>query len=500
RAEEALRATRERLGFVLSSTPVVIYARKASDDHPVTFISENVRTLLGYDPEEFIENTSFWADHIHVEDRSDDPDWVEHLFERGSASYEYRFLRKDGKYRWLHNELELVCDSKGDPLEIVGYLTDVTEQKLAEEALRESELRYRALFKSAPLGIGLGGLDGKILAWNDAMSRMFGYKRTELPRINAADLYQNSEDREELLRLLQENGFVKDLEITLKRKDGSVFDAACNSSLLVLGGEDVILGIIEDISERKHAEQRIAKIAKFPSEDPNPVIRISKKGTILYGNAASRPLLDTWGCEVGEPLSGRWGELAMRALETGDNQVTELECGDRAFTLTYAPVAESHYVNVYAMDITDRKHAEEKIRELNEDLEWRVAERTVKLADANKALEQRAQQLQALALEFTHTEQRERRRLAQMLHDHLQQLLVGARMRLELLRKWAGTDRMRSAIREVEKLLCESVEASRSLTVELSPPVLHDAGLAIALEWLGRWMQEKHALSVQVEV
>ncbi len=500
RAEEALRATRERLQFVLSSTPVIIYARKASGDHAVTFISENVRALLGYDPEEFIDNESFWADHIHVDDRPDDPDWAAHLPERGSVSYEYRFLRKDGKYRWMHNELELVRDGEGNPLEIVGYLTDVTEQKLAEEALRESELRYRALFKSAPLGIHLGKLDGTILAWNDAMCEMFGYKRTELPRVNTAEFYQNGEDRKELIRLLRQNGFVKDFEITLKRKDGQFFDAACNATLLVLGGEDAILTIIEDISERKDAEEEVAKLAKFPSEDPNPVVRISREGTILYGNVASRPLLDTWECEVGGALLGRWCELAMRALETGDDQLTELECGERAFALTYAPVAESHYVNVYAMDITDRKRAEEKIRELNEDLEWRVAERTVNLAEANKALKQRAQQLQALALEFTQTEQRERRRLAQMLHDHLQQLLVGARMRLELLRKRAKSDQMRSAIQEAETLVDESVEASRLLTVELSPPVLHDAGLTVALEWLGRWMQEKHDLSVDVAV
>lgn len=138
----------------------------------------------------------------------------------------------------------------------------------------------------------------------------------------------------------------------------------------------------------------------------------------------------------------------------------------------------------------ERKRLDLQLIALNETLEQRVAERT---ATANC----RAAQLQALALELTHTEQRERRRLAKMLHDDLQQTLYAARLNLGTLRGIVE-DGVREKIEQVDRLLDESIARSRSLTMELSPPVLYEAGLPAALEWLGRYMEERYGLTVEV--
>jgi signal transduction histidine kinase/ActR/RegA family two-component response regulator len=150
-----------------------------------------------------------------------------------------------------------------------------------------------------------------------------------------------------------------------------------------------------------------------------------------------------------------------------------------------------YFMTGAAVDVTELKVAEERLMALNETLEQRVAERTA-------VAERQSAQLRKLAAELTQAEQRERRRLAQILHDDLQQLLVAAKLTLESVRARITEQRLRESIHQVQELLSQSVEASRSLTVALSPPILYDGGLVPALEWLARWMQEKHGLQVEV--
>jgi PAS domain S-box-containing protein len=139
-----------------------------------------------------------------------------------------------------------------------------------------------------------------------------------------------------------------------------------------------------------------------------------------------------------------------------------------------------------------RQRAEEALRELNETLEARVAERTV-------ALERRATLLRAMASELTHAESRERRRLASVLHDHLQQLLVAAKLKVDMLTDTGDAAEVTKALSEASGLLQQAIDSSRSLAVDLSPPILYEAGLAPAVEWLAREMREKQGLTVTVE-
>mgnify|MGYP005842001721 CR=1 FL=1 len=117
-----------------------------------------------------------------------------------------------------------------------------------------------------------------------------------------------------------------------------------------------------------------------------------------------------------------------------------------------------------------------------------------------REVERRAQQLSALASELTQAEERERRRLAQTLHDHLQQLLVGAKMHAIALRNQVDDQRFAVALQQVVALLDQSLAASRALTVELSPPVLHEGTLAQALSWLAQWVHERHGLEVAIRL
>jgi len=144
------------------------------------------------------------------------------------------------------------------------------------------------------------------------------------------------------------------------------------------------------------------------------------------------------------------------------------------------------------------RRSEKRYRRLADRLERRVEERTSDLRRALQALEQRTEQLRSLAAELGQAEERERRRLAQAIHDHLQQLLVAAKLYIQRLSREANPDTSRQIAGEIEQLLSESIDATRSLTFELSPPVLYDRGLGPALEWLGDWVKSKHGLTVTV--
>jgi two-component system CheB/CheR fusion protein len=178
-------------------------------------------------------------------------------------------------------------------------------------------------------------------------------------------------------------------------------------------------------------------------------------------------------------------------------------------------------------DINERKQAEEALRDsqaalrkANAELEQKVRERTATLAQlvdslqeeveqrqqaeeefrrANEQLNARAAQLRALAGELTMAEQRERKRMAQILHDHLQQQLASAKLQVSCLDELDG-EALTLAATQIEEILGESIRLSRSLTAELSPPILHEAGLAAGLEWLARWMADKHGLKVELGV
>ncbi len=148
-------------------------------------------------------------------------------------------------------------------------------------------------------------------------------------------------------------------------------------------------------------------------------------------------------------------------------------------------------VAIRAAGELERKQAEESLRLAHDHLERRVQERTAELA-------QRAEQLRASAVELTQVEQRERRRLAQVLHDHLQQLLVAARIKVGLLRRQVQDERLGTTIGQVDDLLNETINESRSLAVQLGPPALYNQGLAAGLEWLACETREKFDLAVEV--
>jgi PAS domain S-box-containing protein len=142
RVEEELRSTEERLEYVVTSNPAVIYSGKPRadlSDWDLTYLSENVTNLLGYEAGEYVGSPEFWTHIVHPTDRPSVMAQVPGLWEKGRFTFEYRMRHKDGEYRWIREEANVIRDAKGKPVDVTGYWIDITEVKRLEAKLAESQ-------------------------------------------------------------------------------------------------------------------------------------------------------------------------------------------------------------------------------------------------------------------------------------------------------------------------------------------------------------------------
>ncbi len=112
------------------------------------------------------------------------------------------------------------------------------------------------------------------------------------------------------------------------------------------------------------AEKEINSQARFPIENPNPVLRVAENGTVLFANSAGLILVGSWGIQIGQSVPGDWHKYVLDALRTGTSSDYELECNDYLFSITLAPVTSEGYVNFYGLNITERKKMEKTVLQL----------------------------------------------------------------------------------------------------------------------------------------
>jgi PAS domain S-box-containing protein len=361
---------------------------------------ERAGEMLKYEANEFVGNPKFWADHIHPEDRPRVFADLPRVFEHGYYTHEYRFQEKDGTYRWMHDELRLLRDGKGNPIEIVGYWIDITRRKQAQEALRESEKKYRTLFEASIDGILITDIETRTFRFaNPALCKLLGYSEEEIKSSKMSDVHPKGE----LDFIMSEfeahaNGEKTSAEnIPFVKKDGTIVYVDITGKPAFIDGENCSIGFLRDVTQRKRSEKELRIKDNAIASSINAIAFSDLEGKLTYVNDA---FLQLWGYKekgvLGKPAVRFWktkkkAAEVIDALRARGNWTGELTAKRKNGSLFPAQLSASMVRGEDGkpmcmmgsfVDITDRKLAEEALREREATLEIRTHE----LEELNTAL------------------------------------------------------------------------------------------------------------------
>ncbi|MGA2798401.1 MAG: PAS domain-containing protein, partial [Thermoguttaceae bacterium] len=270
--------------------------------------------------------------------------------------------------------------------------SEIAARLKTQEALRESQIRFRIMADYTYDWEYWIGPDGTSPVYvSPSCRRISGYSAQEfLDNPHLLESIVHADDREawaEHVRQAHDNPNPMTLEYRIKSKEGQTrwIEHVCQA---VYGPDGQCLGRRagnRDVTDHKRTEQALSAsiievqhqaettraaadtirhLARFPAENPNPVLRIARDGTILYANQVSGPLLAHWHLAKGKRQPADWRRQIAEIIDAGKNVEHEILCGDKTFSCILAPVAGEGYVNIYGRDISDRKAREEHIARL----------------------------------------------------------------------------------------------------------------------------------------
>jgi PAS domain S-box-containing protein len=360
RAQEALVASEKRFRALVENGSEQVSILTA--DARLMYENPSVNPLLGYEYGEFQGGNLLQLVH------PDDLEFVEVELAKLLADpgyhprAEFRLRHRDGTWRWVEAVgTNLLAEPAVQGI-VINY-HDLSERRQAEE-----QIRYQArLLRHVDDAIIAVDDQSRIMAWNRAAEAMYGWSSKEVLGHEIAEILSfelSDEQQAETVEHLKES-IASRSETIHQRKDGQSIYVE-TSTIALTDEQRQITGFVSvnrDITQRKRAAQKIESLAKFPEENTSPVLRFTRDGALLYANPASRSLLDTWGCEIGERPPEEIQLTVYQTLMIPMRQEIEITHGDTIDALMFVPIVDKDYVNVYGRDITERKRAEEALRE-----------------------------------------------------------------------------------------------------------------------------------------
>ena len=377
--------------------------------------SQEFYRLFDIEPERIAHFPQF-IERLHPDDRERVGTEVDEALRQNRIyDTDYRVRLGDGGWRDIHARGQLFTDASGKPVRLAGTCLDITERKQAEAALRASEQRLRRFYESGLLGVIYWNIHGQITEANDKFIEMLGYTRAELNAgqidwLNMTPPEYRHLDEASIAELKATGVNGKPLEKEYIRKDGTRIPVAVAGAML---DEDRINGVafVQDITERKQAQETLraqhAILGAILQSTDASVFSLDRAYRYTTFNAAHAATMKTiYGVDIqlGTSLAAYqsvpedW-QAARKNLDRalrGETFVEMAFSGDedrsrRCFEIFHSPIHTGPNdiigVSVYSRDVTERRRAEDEIRQLNVTLEQRIRDRTAQLEESNHELE-----------------------------------------------------------------------------------------------------------------
>jgi PAS domain S-box-containing protein len=443
--------------------------------------SDTLCAISGCDPSYFGGTfEAFIKTMVHPDDRwrlAATHDRVVHGSKEGNA--EIRLLLPDGRVVWHHTRPHVFFDPSGTPVKVLGLVLDITERKRAEESLRESEARFRAVLRNAPL-----------IVFNQ--DRELRYTWLQNPRDESAESYvlgktdfelfdaRDAERVTAVKRRVLETGVGVRKEFHINRHDRDYYFDFTAEPLLDGKGKIVgLTGVAMDITEIKRAQAALQESeVRFQAfMDNSPAISFMKdeQGRYVYiSQNTSRAIdktpehflgrtdFDLWPTETAEQVRANdTNVLSTGKLQEVIESVPGPDGVDRYFLSFKFPFRDGSgklLLGGVAVDVTERRRAEERQKEY-------------------------AERLRAMSHRLVEVQEEERRHLARELHDEVGQALTSLRFALEGVGSVAG-EAAHTGLAGARELLAEILSRIRGLSSDLRPALLDHLGLPAALQWL----------------
>jgi PAS domain S-box-containing protein len=495
--QTALQASEQRLMLALEATGDGVWDWDILANS--CFYSSGWKQILGYDEHEIGSSLEEFESRVHPDDSDRFKEALRaHLVgEKLPYNHQFRLRCRNGSYKWIQKQGRIVAwDDDGKPLRMLGTMRDISAQKKAEEGLRQQSELLQALFRATPFAVCLFDRDDRITLWNPGAANIFGWSAEDvIGRQLPIESAETAQEHAALLARVKRGEAFDELERSYLRKDGSRVHIRLSTAPLRDGNGRIngVVAIASDITQKKRAEKEVLRLQEFHAlildaihtgvwvADNNDVVTYTNHGIETISEMPADQILGTNILkDLPEKNYGQFLSIYRQIRE-------EEEPVNYEAVMVQTPTGRTSYRSGWLIplfsegkyagtictveDITDRIQAERESARYQEQL------RTM---GSMRALDEELQ----------------RHQLATSLHDGIGQILALARIKLSALRASLSQTGEDDRISDLQETLDEAISATRSLTMEISPPILFQIGLEAALEGLVETFRNRHGLPV----